>query len=130
MFHYELRPRFNDTDGLGHINNASVATWFEESRRPIFEIFIPDLDPAKWSLILARIEIDYKRQLHYSRPVKIETGFLKLGNSSMQVLQRAYQDGELGAEGLATMVHFDYQGQTSKKIPDSIRERLSEHILS
>lgn len=55
MLELTFHPRFNDTDALGHINNASAASWFEEARRPIFEIFIPDLDPKKWNLILARI---------------------------------------------------------------------------
>lgn len=31
---------------LGHINNASYATWFEEARRFIFRFFVPDLDPT------------------------------------------------------------------------------------
>ena len=36
MFTKTITPRFNDTDALEHINNASFVSWFEDARRPIF----------------------------------------------------------------------------------------------
>jgi acyl-CoA thioester hydrolase len=129
MMKLEITPRFNDTDALGHINNAAIATWFEEARREIFKFFIPDLDPKKWNLILARIEIDYLRQSYYQRSVVIETEFEKIGNSSMTIIQRALQDGEVMSVGKSIMVHFDYSSNTSSKIPDQIREKMIDHLI-
>lgn len=122
----ELRPRFKDTDALGHINNASYATWFEEARRPIFELFIPDLDPKKWSLIIARIEIDYLAQGHYQKPATIHTWVEKVGNSSFTLMQEVLQDGKPICRAKSILVHFDYQSQKSVVIPDDIRKKLEE----
>lgn len=119
-------PRFQDTDALGHINNASIATWFEEARRPIFEYFIPDLDPKKWNLIIARIEIDYMAQCYYQKDVTIKTSVEKIGNSSFVLIQEAIQEGKVTNKGKTFLVHFDYEKQKSVPIPEEIKKRLKE----
>lgn len=121
---YKFLPRFQDTDALGHINNASIATWFEEGRRPIFEYFTPDLDPKKWHLIIARIEIDYLTQGYYQKSVTIKTSVEKIGNSSFVLAQEAIQEGIVISRGKTFLVCFDYQKQKSKPIPDDAREKL------
>lgn len=117
-------PRFNDTDALGHINNASYSTWFEEARRPVFEFFVPDLDPKKWNLILARVEIDFLAQGHYQKETVVSTKLEKIGNSSFTLLQEASQEDTIVCRGKAILVHFDYQTNTSLRIPELIRKKL------
>ena len=121
---YHFNPRFNDTDALGHINNASIATWFEEGRRPIFEYFTPDLDPKKWSLIIARIEIDYLAQGYYQKKTTVKTSVEKIGNSSFVLLQEAIQEEVVIGRGKTFLVNFDYEKQKSKPIPEEIRNKL------
>lgn len=124
MLKLSITPRFNDTDALGHINNASIVTWFENARRPIFEMFIPDLDPKKWCLIIAKIEVEYLAQTNYRDSVEIQTTAEKIGNSSMTIRHNAFQNGTKVATGSVVMVHFDYQANKSKIIPDDIRQKL------
>ncbi len=130
MLEYSFKPRFNDTDALGHINNASIATWFEDGRRPIFEFFIPDLDPKKWNLIIARLEIDYLAQGSYQKTTTVRTQVEKIGTSSFVLAQEAIQDGTVIARGKAFLVSFDYGSQKSSPIRDSIRLRLQEHLIT
>lgn len=91
MFTRTFNPRFNDTDALGHINNASYVTWFETSRRPVFELFVPDLDPKKWNLILARVEVDFLKQGEYQAETEIKTTVEKLGNSSLHLRHEVFK---------------------------------------
>lgn len=130
MVKLKIFPRFNDTDALGHINNASFASWFEEARRPLFEVFVPDLDPKKWNLIIARVEIDYLSQASFSKEVEINTWLEKIGNSSMIVRQDAFQEGVMIARGKSVMVSFDYSEQKSSPIPDSVKKVLEEKFSS
>lgn len=123
-------PRFNDTDALGHINNASYATWFEEARRPVFEFFVPDLDTKKWNLIIARTEIDYLAQGLYQNKTTIKTWVEKIGNSSFVLGQEVFQEDKPIARGKSFMVHFDYKEQKSKPIPDEIRKKLEAMMIS
>jgi len=128
MFTEKLMPRFSDTDALGHINNTKVPTWFEGAREPIFRFFIPDLDPNKWQLIIAKIEVSYHGQLFFGQEVEIRTYISRIGGASFDVYQELWQHGEKCVSGTATMVNFDYQTQSSKKISDEIRAELSKHM--
>lgn len=127
MFHYELEPRFSDTDALGHISNTAFPVWFEQARTPVFGIFHPSLDVDTWNLILARIEIDLKAQSYWSKPVLIRTYIGKVGNSSCDVIQEAWQEGRQVAEGRAVLIHFDYGAEKAVPIPDEIRAQLLAH---
>lgn len=126
MLEFNLTPRFKDTDALGHINNATYSTWFEEARRPIFEFFVPDLDPKKWNLIIARVEIDFITQGYFQKKVLIKTGVEKIGNSSFVLIQEAYQDEVLVCRGKSFLVHFDYKNQKSAPLPVPIKEKLQQ----
>lgn len=126
---FKFKPRFNDTDALGHINNASIATWFEEGRKFIFEFFIPDLDPKKWNLIVARIEIDYIAQGYYQKDTIVKTQVEKIGNSSFVLVQEAVQDETVISRGKVFLVHFDYKEQKSKPIPEEIKKKLQNLLI-
>ncbi len=129
MFHLELQPRFSDTDALGHISNTALPVWFEQARTPVFQIFHPSLDLKTWPLILARLEIDLVAQSYWEQTVKISTGIGRIGNSSFQVIQEAFQGGKPIARGVAVLIHFDYRTQKSLPIPEEIRARLAEHQI-
>ncbi len=73
--------RYNDTDSLGHVNNAVYSTFFEAGRTsfiiPMLEDFkeeAPHLD-----FVLARIIIDFHKELRYPGTVDIGSRVLRLG---------------------------------------------------
>lgn len=129
MIRYKIVPRFNDTDCLGHINNAVFATWFEEARIDFFRMFIPTLSPADWNLIVARVEIDYLSQGYFQFDAVIESSIERIGNSSFTILQKCYQQGKIIAKGKVFLVHYDYQNQKSVTIPEKIKEKLKQHLI-
>ena len=129
MYVLEIEPRFNDTDALGHINNASMVTWMEESRRAVFKVFNPTLSIADWNLIIARVEMDYIAQCFFGRKVVIETGFEKIGSSSMILRHYMKQDNRTIARGKSVMVFFDYKKNCSVPIPDDIRDVFAPHLI-
>lgn len=128
MFVNKIWPRFSETDALGHVNNTSLPVWFEESRTPLFKIFVPDLAPKNWNLILAKIDVEFVRELFYGEEVEVRSYLERIGNSSFVVLQEAWQSGELCARGRATLVHFNHLSKKSEPLPDHIRDALSGHM--
>jgi acyl-CoA thioester hydrolase len=122
-----ITPGFYETDALGHINNTVVPMWFEKARTPLFKIFTPDLDPKKWELILAKIEVEYVREIDYRIAVIIKTGIQQLGNSSFLIRQELFQDGELAARGLTTLVHFDHHQKKSQALTTELRSELEKY---
>ena len=130
MFSLSITPRFYETDAFGHINNTVMTGWFEAARAPIFQIFTPNMDIKQLTLILARIEVDFVAQTHYGLDVIIKTAIEKVGNSSFVVIQEAWQNDILVAQGKAVQVYFDFKTQKSDRIPDVYREQLEALILN
>jgi acyl-CoA thioester hydrolase len=128
MYTLTITPKFGDIDGLGHVNNTVIPQWFEQARNAIFRYFNPDLDLKCWNLILARIEVDFISQIFYNMDVTIHTFISRIGRSSFEVYQEAWQNGKFCSKGKAVLVHFDFALQKSVVIPDSIRVMLQEHL--
>lgn len=124
-----IEPRFGDTDGLRHINNTVVPSWFEEARNPLYRIFMPDLTFEKWRLILAHVETDFLSEMRYGRDVEIRSWVERVGTTSFTVHQEAWQNGARRACGKTVVVHYDFEACKSIPIPDDLRARLSEHLL-
>lgn len=125
-FEMEIKPRFSETDGLGHINNTVIPVWFEAAREPIFEIFNPELDLHQWNLIVAGFNVSFAAPTFYGKSVVIKTWVSRIGNASFEVSQACYQDDKLTAEVTTSMVHYDYAQERSQPIPEDIKELLSE----
>ena len=130
MLSTTITPRFGDIDGLGHVNNNIVPMWFETARNPFFRYFNPDLDLKKWDLILARFEVDFLNQLYYGKDVEIRSSISRIGRSSFEIYQEAWQGNKLGAKGTAVLVHYDFTNQKSVPVADPVKKQLEEHMLS
>lgn len=129
MFERVLQPRFTDCDGLGHVSNTTLPVWFEEARSPLFEIFNPSLRLSSWNLIIKRFEIDLHHQIWHHAPVRIETEIVRIGTTSFVVVQRAYQDGKMVADGRTVLIHFDYTSQRPVPISEAVRAQLAPHVV-
>jgi acyl-CoA thioester hydrolase len=129
MLYFIVTPRFGDIDGLGHVNNNIVPMWFETARNPFFRFFNPELDLKHWDLILARFEVDFLNQMYYGKDVEIRSYISRIGRSSFEIYQEAWQESKLGAKGTAVLVHYDFALQKSKPVPASVRSELEMHLL-
>lgn len=128
MFSEVLQPRFADTDALGHINNTVFAVWFEGARQGVFRIFTPELDLKHWPLIVASVKLDYHAQTHYGAEVEIRTYISRIGGSSFDVYQEAWQQGVKTVSGTAVMVQFDYNNNKAKPLTAQQLEQLRAHL--
>lgn len=126
FFSLDIQPRFNETDGLGHINNTVLPVWFEAAREPIFEIFNPSLDLTKWNLIVAGFTIAYTSPTNYGTVVLIKTWISRVGNASFEVAQQSWQGGKQTAEVKTTLVYYDYNIDKSQAITDDVKQQLSQ----
>ncbi|TLU64245.1 acyl-CoA thioesterase [Thalassotalea litorea] len=127
MFSEEFYPRFSDTDALGHINNTCIPVWFEGARAGVFKLFTPDLDLKTWPLILAKMDVHFHAQIYYGEKIEVRTYVSRVGNSSFDVYQEVWQQGECRASGTAVMVNFCYQQQGAVAITDSLKKILLSH---
>ena len=126
FFSLEIQPRFNETDGLGHINNTVLPVWFEAAREPVFEIFNPSLDLSQWNLIVAGFTIAYTSPTNYGSTVSVKTWISRVGNSSFEVAQQSWQEGKMTSEAKTTLVHYDYGIDKSQPISAEVKSQLAK----
>lgn len=123
-----ISPRFSDTDALGHINNTVFAVWFEGARQDVFKIFTPELNLRQWPLIIASIKLDYHAQTHYGAEVEIRTFISRIGGSSFDVYQEAWQHGVKTVSGTAVLVQFNYVSNKAVTISAEQKQQLTQHL--
>jgi acyl-CoA thioester hydrolase len=130
MFTTTVTPRFGEIDGLGHINNVSLAEWFELGRNPLFRIFEPNLRLAHgvWPLILAHTDYDFVGEIFFQYDVEIRSSVSRIGTKSFTIYHEAWQEGRLCTTGSAVIVHFDFINRKSTPIPEDKKKLLAEHL--
>lgn len=124
MYTTIIEPRFGDADGMRHITNTALPLWFEQARNPVYRIFNPNLDLEKWSLVMARLEVEYKGELFYGRDIEVRTSVSRIGKSSFDVAQEAWQDGVLRATGTVVLVQIDPARRNPVPLSPDIRRAL------
>ena len=74
-------------------------------------------------IILARLEVDYLRQLRYrvGERLCVRTRVLRLGRTSLTVRQELVQDGEVAIRADAVLVLFDFATDSSRPLTDAER---------
>jgi acyl-CoA thioester hydrolase len=130
MFTEIIKPRFLETDALGHINNNTYGVWFEAARDEIFRIFMPKANIKEWNLIMAHTSFDFLKEVFWGKEVIVKTGVTKLGNSSIELCHAVYQDGKLCTTGKCIIIHYNFMTKEAVRIPDNIRTILESHIFS
>ena len=128
MYKTILTPRVSETDGVGHINNTTLPVWFEAARNPLFDLFTPDHDFAKWKMVIVKTVLEFTGQIYFGKDVEVNVWVKKIGNSSLELYEELYQEGNLCARNTAVYVNYDLGSQKSEKIPEAIRQELAKHL--
>lgn len=121
-----ITPRFYETDALGHINNASIAAWFEVARITFIESLITAGPASAVNWMLASVHIDFIAETFYGTDVIATVTDATAGNSSLTVVSEMTQGGKLTVRGTAVLVHMDLASKSPSRIPEALRERLAQ----
>lgn len=112
-------------DAYGHVNNVVFLRYLEEAR--IDFLFRPDKD-FKQGSVVARHEIDYKRQLvHRHRPVDIELWVTQIRAASFTISYEVKDGDEIYVRASTVIVPFDFEAQRPRRITSEERDFLEEY---
>lgn len=127
---YEETIRFGDQDSLGHVNNASIATYCESARLDFSHALGHKTGRADITWVLARLTIDYRAELHYPGTVRIGTAVGRLGTSSCTLVEGLFVGKTCVATSKATVVMIGVASRKSVPIPLALRRRLTKHLTN
>jgi acyl-CoA thioester hydrolase len=142
VFSHQLEVRFRDCDAMGHVNNAVYLTYLEEARfhhwrasgiakralnsAPASDAGVPDDVPG---VILARVEIDYRRPAKYGDLLRIDIGVAAIGRTSFtyeyEILDASHA---VIAAARTVIVRFDYAAGKPVPISEELKEALTREV--
>lgn len=112
-------------DAYGHVNNVVFLRYLEEAR--IDFLFRPEKD-FKQGSVVARHEIDYKRQLvHRHTPVDIELWVTEIRAASFTITYEVKDEDLVYVRASTVIVPFDFETQRPRRITSEEREFLEEY---
>jgi acyl-CoA thioester hydrolase len=88
--------------------------------------------PGRLSLILARLEVDYLRQLYYRSGERlcVRTVVTRVGARSFTVRQELIQDGAVAIRAEVVMVAFDFGTDASRPLTDEERAFWTGYLVA
>ncbi|HSX96069.1 MAG TPA: thioesterase family protein [Streptomyces sp.] len=122
---YRCPLRWADMDAYGHVNNVVFLRYLEEAR--IDFLFRPEKD-FKQGSVVARHEIDYKRQLvHRHKPVDVELWVTEIRAASFTITYEVKDPEQVYVRASTVIVPFDFATQRPRRITAEEREFLEEY---
>jgi acyl-CoA thioester hydrolase len=126
-----IEIRWRDVDAYRHVNNAVYATYLEECRDEWAEQALGGAGDI-WDYVLARVAIDFRRELTQDDDVVVVTCRLeRIGTSSVTLREEIRTlDGELSAEAEAVLVARDRETGRSRPLTEVEREAFERDRLA
>ena len=124
-----IEIRWRDLDAYRHVNNAVYATYLEECRDEWLERTLGEAgDP--WDYVLARVAIDFRRELTQAdEVVLVSCRLVRVGRSSLATREEIRtQDGELAAEAEAVLVARDRERGGSRPLAPAERAAFASAV--
>lgn len=121
--------RYADTDRQGHINNAVFSTFLETGRvEVLYNPTLPILRDGA-SFVIVSLKLDFLKEITWPGQVEIGTGLLKIGNSSMTLFQKLFQNGACVAKAETVIVQVEDVTRQSTPLSEHARQTLRGWLL-
>jgi acyl-CoA thioester hydrolase len=116
--------RFGDMDRQGHVNNAVFSTYLETGRVGIMHHETEGLQVPGATTVLARLELDFLKELRWPGTVEVGTAVAEIGRCSYTLRQAVFHDGTCAAAARAVLVLIDRETRRARPLPPDLVDRL------
>lgn len=120
--------RYSDQDAMGHVNNVAYAAFFEAGRMGLFTELLAGHGDLKFNFVLANVNIDYLREMHFPATVQVGGRLLRVGGRSMTTGFGAFINGKCFATSTSVNVFFDPKTRRSTDMPEALRTDLLRRL--
>ena len=122
-------------DHLGHMNVRWYAHFFDDAGWHLWTrigLTPADLKGRGVATVIASTKTDFQHELNAGDLLIIESAFTRLGNSSLNQVQRMRnaETGVLSATQETVEVFFDLATRKAVAMPDDIREKLAAVVVA
>jgi acyl-CoA thioester hydrolase len=119
-----VEVRFNDIDGMGHVNNALFLTYLEHCRMRFFTEEAGSRSERDFPFILAHAAIDYKVPLKMGAQPVVKMWTSRIGGKSWDFDYeiRDRKTGVVYATAKTVQVAYDYQLEKSSVLEGELKQ--------
>ena len=121
-FWSEERVRVSDTDLNGHVNNGAIGAYCETGRADLMNAVAGPPQARAFAMAVARVAIDYRREVHYPGTVRIGGAIRSMGNTSFVLDQALFVGEDCVATAESVFVILDRASRKPLPIPDAARD--------
>ena len=127
----QIEIRWRDLDAFDHVNHVVFLTYLEEVRDEWLARSLGDAGEI-WSFVVARVAIDYRRELSLRDDVIIaHCGLDGVGKSSVRTREEILtRDGEVAANAEVVLVARDPETGRSRPLTEEERRALQGEFRS
>jgi acyl-CoA thioester hydrolase len=122
------KVRFSDTDMIGHVNNVAFAAFIESGRVAFVHSGVIRRMPPELLVVMARIEIDYRAELHWPADIDVGSRLLRIGTKSFAVASGVFHGPLCAATSVTTLVVINRATRQSTAIPDEVRADMETYL--
>lgn len=123
------RLRFNDTDALGHVNNAVFAVMVEQGRAELVRTAGIGTHTPGHMVVIVRLELDFKAEMSWPGEVVIETEVAGIGNRSFRFRQRLLQESKLCGAAMTVLALVDRTTGRAVALSPAQRQALDPWLV-
>ena len=121
--------RWSDTDLVGHANNLTFGAFAETGRCLFLRSYSERNSANRASFLPAQLLINFLGELFWPAQVEIGTGVLSIGNTSFRVGQGLFEGERCFGTVETALVMIDESTRRPQRIPDTIRDWLTDYML-
>lgn len=115
-----IRVRYAETDRMGLLHHANYLVYFEQARTELlrsFGVTYKELEDQGFFLVIARLDVKYRKPVHYDDLLTIRTTVTKSSPVRLEHRYEVFREGVLTCEGTTTLGCVDRQGHI-QQMPD------------
>ncbi|GGM55056.1 hypothetical protein GCM10008956_33730 [Deinococcus arenae] len=120
-----IQLRYGDLDAMGHVNNARYAEFLEVGRMALSREVGGGADDRS---VLARLEINYVRDIRQGQEVAVDTLIERVGRTSWTSVALIRADGVPCAFARSVQVRVDEQG-APRALPEDFAARVAHRSV-
>jgi acyl-CoA thioester hydrolase len=121
QYWYQEKLRFSDTDMIGHINNVAFAAVIESGRVNYTRSGVIQNLPDDVLVVMRRIELDYRAELHWPAEVDVGSVLLRIGRTSITIGNAVFDGGLCAATAVTTLVVIRRDSRKPEPIAEAVR---------
>lgn len=126
---HEITIRHSDLDPNDHVTNSVVCAWFDDGRYFLLRRELRPLVKSTDFFALAKIEMNFKKEIRFNDRPRVGTGITHIGCSSIAMLQYLMIGDQLAATATSVTVLADGNSRRAVSLSPRQREAMDGYLL-